>query len=236
MLIKNDGGNIASNEARELKIAGYVKGREIYLPPSSMINLVANASHEAGHIIGDELSFQGRNGKDQEVITFKELKASSPFILLTDEEIEYLTCNLNKQNAVLEENTISIIKKLLAVFTKGNFDTESIHFNNISQEELNKSIASSKVNTVEAIGEEDMHFRAVSSREGRNEEVPPMVCQVICMEIFQNILQNYCLLEDYQTISSPDFPSSSHQRAYKIVEEAYSRGWVLPSSFDMKLD
>lgn len=213
------------HKAKPPKFFGLTIGNEIFLVRSKPLDFLKNYWHEAGHIIGDELSFV--NG---DVLTPNEAKKTS--LNLSRKEVFKAALILFRVNFPGQDSfSIDLANRILKVFTKGNFDINKIILHNkLTDEELKRLIDENdaeETSTINATGERILK----STRDGRNIEIPAFSTDIACRHILMNSLG----LEQKAGFEKGKYPyESSHARAMNLVIQAYTHhGYVLPSMLDL---
>lgn len=212
---------------------------EVVVPPLYPIHLFKTAFHELGHAIGEELNFQKRD-----VLTPDEVKSTS--VQLSHEEIEYFQSIFHRTSdgeievadriEKLDGVRLELILKILKAYSKNNIDLNNlIEVETPSIREVKQRIVDNydRISTLEK--SETGEIEAVSSREGRDDEMDSHAAEYACAAILTNTLRKYYFLKSHEYITIELSDSPSHRRAQKIVERAYARtGWILPSSKDIE--
>lgn len=217
-------------------VSGLRRGADIYLPPSTVLNAIGTYCHEAGHVLGDFLSFNAGliPGEKPEVMAIDQAKKSYSTIHLNHDEYRYLSRYTTSDDIVpVSDIAISIANKLLKAFTMGSFKPEMINFHPVTQEELDNLVKETNVNTVAA--DASGKTVGINSKNGRNSEMPSFITQFCCWQILENTLRREGILNPWGYINSGTSKSPAHQRARNIVGMAFKRkGWRPPSMKDIR--
>jgi len=208
--------------------------QDVFLAPDTVPNLFRNYFHEAGHVIGEILSF----GQGQ-VLSPKQTKNVS--VSLTDQEKSFLLTKFIqadlKTTTELSEVQLGICQKILTSFTHNNFNPEDIKIHKISSVDKLQELFIAKMleegnNCTTALSNEGVLI-PISTSEGRDIELSAMVTQFGCLQILENCLKiNFPEL--HITHIGVQSIEGSHQRAQNIVHYAYRENLVLPSIFDLE--
>jgi len=218
-------------------ISGYREGNAIYVPPSTVIDSISTYCHEAGHIIGDLWSFKNPDSETGEtaLLSIDEVKNPNTTILLTFDELQFLRFNIfSTQKERPSRHAVSIANKLLSKLTKGKFDSTSVTFYSVTQEELIQRVKDNGANTL--VVDENKTITIINSKQGRNVEMPSYTVAYCCMQILENTLRFQRIFSDENQFKF--FPTSSppHQRAINIISRAFrGKSWKMPSMVDIRV-
>lgn len=231
--------NDTNEDEDNLQILGLRKGRQIFLPPASLINTLSTYLHEVGHIIGDDMSFQAGldNSDNAQVLSIDDVKNVYKMIQLSEIEQIFLRENLINNDKIESPESYDLLKsianKLLKSFTKESFDPEEVTVNFVSQESLEQLAFESDISTISQ--DSDGKRYAKNSKEGRNSEIPAYTTEIICLQILENTLHRYRLLDLNSEFIIGTTLSPSHQRAKNLLNRAFrGKGWRLPSMLDIR--
>lgn len=220
----------------QAEISGLRSGKEIFLPPRTVVDLLSTYCHEVGHIIGDDMSFQdgSNDGEEPDVLSIDEVKDPNTRITLTNKEQEYLKNTIfSTEKVSLDPVLIGITNKLLDLFTKGNFDPRSIRCHSVTQKELEEKVSTMSISTLSRNSEGGII--AVNSKDGRDSEIPSFTTELSCLQILENTLAYYEIFSKSQYFIANTVDSPAHQRAKNILSRAFEgRGWRLPSMKDIR--
>lgn len=205
-------------------------GSEIVIVPSSnVIGLFQTYFHEAGHNIGENISFAGENVLSHEKVLNTRIR------LNPDELSSFLALNLLGSTLKIPLKMKGTIKRvadrILMAYTKGKWKPELIDLSHASSRQLRKqmrSVNNGNLNTVSV--NEDLSLDFKNNRRGRDEEMPSLLMEKECLTILENTLQ---LSFEYSPIT-PEYATSSHGRAKKLLDYIHERGWKVPSMVDMR--
>lgn len=218
------------------RIFGMRRKNEIFLSPSQPIYLITSYLHEVGHIIGNNLPFLAERNKPENTnaLSFDEVKNPKTKISLSLSEIIFLLKSIHsKKNIKISKEIQSIANKLLICFTSGTFNPSTIKVHSVSQDELEKLVFEGNQNTITKTSDGKLYF--LNSKIGRNDEIPAYITQFCCMQIFENTLHHYKLLNSKKMLEFKKISSPSHQRAINLVGRAFvGEGWRLPFKLDEK--
>lgn len=218
--------------SNEFSPSGLRVNKDIYLPESSPENFLMRYFHEVGHVLSEKLSFD-----DGEVLTVDECKygiASLPSDLLALTFRYLYTPNLPYSL----QATKNVADMIISFFSKGHFNPDLLNLHtNVPPEEIYQLVLNANGSLGTSAIDEDGNLTYVSTNFGRDIEIPAIFCERGCLRILENTLNRY-LAPHREIRFSFVFPNdgSSHWRAHKFVERAFSRrGWRIPSALDLDL-
>ena len=200
-------------------------GNYIAIPPCKPLTFLERYFHEAGHIIGWNLSF-----KDRDVLTPDEAKIAK--VANIDFKTRAMVLTALKLNIPGQEKLLfDFANSILDTFTKRNFDLSVIRVHyNFPRERLDKIARRMQKKATTYIVTNTGEIQLTSSRDGRNDEIPSYATMRACIKIMENTLD--LPLIKYHKIGEGF--SSSHARAFNIVDRAYTQnGIILPSYLDV---
>ena len=213
----------------EVVISGFVQEKSVTIPPLNYINRMATYFHEAGHVLGDELSFLNRK-----VLTPDEVKKSKVDFSVK-ERFSLLKRLYLKEEKTFDTNELNLWNRILDVFTKGNFDSSEMELYCVPQEVFDEEVGLISFSSTFRRGSQG-EVVPISSRQGRNRELSSCATTIGCLTILENSLAVSILgkkVLDFE-IAYPKM-AGSHQRANNVVAKAYeSVGWVIPSDLDLE--
>lgn len=213
------------HKTKPVKFFGLRIGNEIFLPRFKPVDFLSHYWHEAGHIIGDELSFV-----KGDVLTPDEVKKTK--LNLSRKEAFKIILILFRINFPGQEMfAIDLANRILTVFTKGNFDNNKIILhNNLTDEEFKSLVNENTPSETTALNEAG-EITTISTKKGRDKEISAYTADAACKHILMNSLG----IEKGVGYKKGEFPyDSSHTRAINIVIQAYTHhGYVLPSMLDL---
>lgn len=203
---------------------------------------VRGYTHEIGHILGDEFSF--RNG---DVLTPQEVKTAKLDISFHQKVrlLWELAVGVYPLPDGVSDFMVQVGNDLLSVFTRGKFDPATINLRrDMHKEEFNRLLRE-KVNNYQgglntfAPNEENDSFVIISSKEGRNDELPAIATEIGCQYILANTLSSLPFVNaSYPRLKGldPVFFQSSHGRAFRIISRAYGdkSRLKIPSLLDLR--
>jgi hypothetical protein len=120
-----------------------------------------------------------------------------------------------------------LLDGIIVTLTKGNFDPSGYVIHECTYEGILSKFKPG--DSTEVIEFTQTGFNPISSRAGRNHELPAYTIENAGI----NILLNSLSLPTVEAFYVPGLSTASHQRAMEIVKRAYRLDWVLPSSLDM---
>lgn len=200
-------------------------GDSIAIPPRKPLVFLERYFHEAGHIIGWNLSFKGL-----EVLTPDEAKIAKVENMDPETKAKVIAA-LRSNKPGQEELLVDFAKSVLQTYTKGNFDLSiiKVHYN-FSEKKLVEIARRLQKKATTYIVLDDGQIKLTSSKKGRDDEIPSYATMRACIKIMENTLG----LPEIKYTVNRDAINTSHGRAFVIVDEAYSRsGMILPSYLDM---
>lgn len=183
--------------------------------------------HESGHIISNTLSFLNNNVllPDEAKTTIIPLKPMEQFRV-----VRGIIFNKKEYMNQFEEK---LAKRILGVFTKGNYDFSKIKLVSLDNEQLEKvkeHIALYDRQNVTYDIDNDGNVIPINTQIGVLRELPAYAVSKACMTILFNSISS----KDFVFVYKEGETRGSHAEAMKIVQKAYSRtGQVLPSSVDL---
>lgn len=219
----------------ELRVSGFASKGEIFIRSGVRpLDFIAAYCHEMGHLMAKKLSFKGG-----EVLTSDEVKKTKiPLtfgqkLSLVKMIIGELTPIKLGEPGPTRPSVIQLANGLLKVYSKGNFDPESVPVHlNIPDEEfmyyINRVADTKNHNTISNDGKGNII--AKSTRNGRNGELPAIAVEIACLRI----LTNTACLEEVRYKPNASNRFSSHYRAIRIVHRSYKPGSKIsiPSQLD----
>lgn len=213
-----------------LGATGFCRGREIYLASfPELWSLIGGYLHEVGHYLGENYSYQvGHNpGEEPEVLSFRQTKRIT--IDLTLSEKQYLQRHLEKSRRVtVGPTSASVVNKLLAAFTRGKFDPESVNIHPVSRKILDEMIRDSTTSTT--VTDAGGKMIPIESEKGIAVEVSACYPELCCLQILENTLHRYHMLGTGAHLLLKANPSDPHQRAMDIVAQCLNEPDFRPLS------
>ncbi len=222
----------SGNSNRIHRIYGLRQGNEVYLSTSSPLAFFDRYWHETGHVIGDQLSFQKDQVLSPDAILALDalnIEHAVGFNRIDTLELFKLIVEQNRPTVGISGRLKPVADKILSIYTRSNFDVSTIILHSdTSLERIEEIVKGDQVSTTEknAGGE----LVAISSREGRNIEIPAYATESGCIIILEKLLS---LIERYVVIEMIDPDAPSHSRALRLVTRSYGRPDMrLPSGKD----
>lgn len=236
-VLKPFSGDVLNTSAKPLRILkGAQIGKDIYFTDAVGIAVILGYCHEAGHIIGDKLSF-----KKREVLTPDEAREALIFRKwLSYQEVKDLfntTRFEGTKETPVHKVVIPIANALLKVFTKDWFDESMVNFHPVTtpfeiDELIKQALREGKKCPSGIKLGHDGELLHTSNKAARDAEIPAMVTEYGCLYILANSIRQYHPTFASQYVVTAT--SASQRRARLIVERAYEgENWVLPSAKDL---
>lgn len=201
------------------------KSEVILVPNSNVFDLFRIYFHEAGHEIGNRISF-----KDGALLTPDQVLRTEVNLSL-DEILTILNLFvLGKLNIPLkmEGKIKKIADKILLRYTKGKWNPRNVELTHMSSKQMRRYIleeTGGKIST--ATVNPDLSVDYHSTRAGRTAELPSISTEMDCLQILENST-------GVELIHIPNNAVKSHIRARKLIEYIHKRGWQVPSMVDVR--